>query len=183
MKKNKRTRRIFSRVLSRLAWAAFYRVNDENGHAYNEVLAAKRVIEECGGDNVKVDFYAREYHISFEMYRPGCECNRYYTVSASHGYVNDYHKTNHDHIEALIDLATYTLDYALRRDYHDYLTFQQRAGNVLYWALSQQENHDYWNNGDIHAIPYDVAIQLWRDLRERAWRVVDNAVAYKKVVL
>ena len=93
MKKNKKSR-IFSRVLDRLAWANFYRVNDENGNAYKVVLVAKRSLEECGCDNVKVAFYDREFHIDFEVYHAGHEYNRYYTVSASHGYVNGYHVTN-----------------------------------------------------------------------------------------
>ena len=182
MKKNKENRKL-SRVLSRLVWANFYHVNDENENAYKEVLAAKRCIEECGGDNVEVVFYDREYHITFEVYRTGHECNRYYTVSASHGYTNDYHNTNKSHVNHLIATAEVVRDCALRREYSDYLAFQQRAGNVLYWALDKEENHDYWYKGDIHDIPYDVSIRLWRDLRECVFHIIDEAVAHKKVVL
>lgn len=182
MKKNKNSR-IFSRVLSRLAWAAFYHVNDENENAYKEALAAKRCIEECGGDNVKVVFYDREYHISFEVYRTGHECNRYYTVSASHGYTNDYHNTNKSDVNHLIMWAELVRDYTLTCDFRDYEQFMVVAENVLYEALTPREYGNYWRNGKIGDIPYDVAIRLWRNLRGCLDDIVNEAVAYRKEVL
>lgn len=183
MKKNKRTHRMFSRVLSRLAWAAFYHVNDENENAYKEVLAAKRCIEECGGYNVKVAFYDREYHITFEANHTGQDCNRYYTASASHGYTNDYHNTNKSDINHLIMCAEFSRDCTLRRDFHDYQMFNEIAESVLYAVLTPGEFSDYCRNGEVSDIPYDVAIQLWRDLGECLGRIVNEAVAYRKEVL
>lgn len=183
MKKNKRSRRIFSRVLDRLAWANFYHVNDENGSAYKEVLAAKRSLEARGCENVKVDFYDREYHLYFEVYYPGHECYRYYIASAGHGYTNDYRNTNRVNFNQFLTKAEFARDVTLRRDYSDYQMFRQYADNALYWILTGDEYDDYRLNGDINAIPYDVSIRLWRDLRGRAWSVMDEAVAYKKVVL
>lgn len=183
MKKNKKNHRIFSRVLSYLAWATARRVRGEHGIEYREVTAAKRLIVEFGGEDVKPVFYDREWHIEFTVYRYSDRRNRYYTVSASHGYVNDYHRTNQEHIEALIDRAAYTLDYTLRRDYQDYQMFRQYGDNVLYWILTGDEYDDYTLNGDINAIPYDVSIRLWRDLRGCAGSVVNEAIAHKKVVI
>ena len=189
MKKNKKSR-IFRRVLHRLSWANVFRVRGEKYNAsvgiynaYKEVLAAKRSLEEIGCENVEVAFYEREWHIQFTLYRAGHDCNRYYTASASHGYVNDYHNTNRAHVNALIDRAAYTHDYTLRRDYEDYQMFRQYADNALYWILSADEYDDYRLSGNINAIPYDVSIQLWRDLRGCAGSVVDEAIAYKKVML
>ena len=70
MKKNKKSR-IFSRVLSHLAWATARRVRGDRGIEYREVTAAKRLIEDFGGEDVKPVFYDREWHIEFTVYRPG----------------------------------------------------------------------------------------------------------------
>lgn len=182
MKKNKKSR-VFSRVLSRLAWATFYHVCEENDKAYKEVLAAKKAVEDFGGENVKVAFYDREYHLQFTLYQYRERLNRYYTVSASHGYENDYHDTNKSHVNARIGTAEFVRYCTLRRDFRDYQSFQRYAGNVLFWGLSQNEKDDYWCNGDIHDIPYDVSIKLWRDLRESVLRIANEAVTYRKVVL
>lgn len=182
MKKNKNSR-MFSHVLSRLAWATFYHVNDEKENAYKEVLAAKRCIEDCGGEDVKVAFYGREYHLQFTTYRYRDGLNRYYTVSASHGYVNDYHRTNRDEMRNLIGKLEFVRDCTLRRDYSDYQMFRQYANNILFWILTRDEYDDYWRNGNINAIPYDASIRLWRDLRGCVGSVVNEAIAYKKVVL
>lgn len=182
MKKNKKSR-IFSRVLHRLTWANVYRVRGGNDNAYKEVLAAKRSLEEFGCENVKVAFYDREYHIQFTAYRRRDRRNRFYTVSASHGYVNDYHRSNQDEMRNIIGMAEFSRDCTLRRDFQDYQMFRQYADNALYWVLTADEYDDYRLSGNINAIPYDVAIRLWRGLRERAWSVVDEAIAYKKAVL
>ena len=182
MKKNKKSR-IFSRVLDRLAWANFYHVNDENGNAYKEVLVAKRSLEECGCENVKVDFYAREYRVYFEVYHPGHECNRYYIGTAGHGYVNRYHVTNWDNVNCLIERLEIAYSRALRLDFHDYQLFQQNADNVLWWILTTAEYVDFCKNGKIGDIPYDVSIRLWQDLRDCAESVVLEAITYRKVEL
>lgn len=182
MKKNKNSR-MFSRVLSRLAWADFYHVCDENDKAYKELLAAKKAINECGGEEIKVVFYEREYHILFTLYRYRDRLNRYYTVSASHGYENDYHNTNLDKMRDLIGRLEFEYSCTLRRDFHEYQMFRQYADSILFWILTRDEYDDYWLNGNINDIPYDVSIKLWRDLRECAGSVVNEAVAYRKVEL
>ena len=182
MKKNKKSR-IFSRVLHRLTWANVYRARGGNDNAYKEVLAAKRLLEGIGCENVKVAFYDREFHIGFEVYHAGRERNRYYTASASHGYSNDYHCTNKTHVNHLITSAEFVRECTLRRDYSDYQMFRQYVDNTLYWILTADEYDDYCLNGNINAIPYDVSIRLWRELRQCAESVVDEAIAYKKVVL
>lgn len=187
MEKNKKSR-IFRRVLHRLSWANVFRARGEKYNArvgiynaYKEVLAAKRSLEEIGCENVKVAFYAREWHIQFTHYNG--VANMYYTVSSSGGYANDYHNANKSYVNDRISTAEFELDYTLRRDYSDYQMFWQYADNILFWILTRDEYDDYRVSGNINAIPYDVAIRLWRDLRERAWSVVDEAIAYKKAVL
>lgn len=187
MEKNKKSR-IFRRVLHRLSWANVFRVRGEKYNAgvgiynaYKEVLAAKRSLEEIGCENVKVAFYEREWHIQFTLYNG--VANIYYTVSSSKGYTNDYHNSNKSNVNDRIAAAEFERDCALRRDYSDYQMFRQYADNALYWILSGDEYDDYRLSGDINAIPYDVSARLWRDLRERAWKVVDEAIASKKVVL
>lgn len=182
MKKNMKSR-VFSRVLSHLAWANMYHFCGENDKAYKDILAAKRYIEDYAGDAVKVVFYAGEYHIQFTVYRYRDGLNRYYTVSASHGYVNDYHRTNRDETRNRIGKAEFERDCALRRDYRDYQSLLKYVEEVLIWVLTPDEYESYWRNGNINDIPYDVAIQLWRDLGECLGRIVNEAVAYRKDVL
>lgn len=182
MKKNKE-RRVFSRVLAYLSWATARHLRGEHATAYREVTAAKRLIKECGFEDVKVAFYDREYHIQFTAYRYRDGLNRYYTVSASHGYVNEYHTTNRDEMRNRIGKAEFERDCTLRRGYSDYQMFWQYADNILFWALTRGEYEDYWLSGNINDIPYDVSIRLWRQLRECAGNVVNEAILYKKVVL
>lgn len=182
MKKNKE-HRVFSRVLSRLAWATFYHVCEENDKAYKEVLAAKRLIEDFGGEEVEVVFYDREYHILFTLYRYREHLNRYYTVSASHGYENDYHITNLDKMRKLISASEFARDCTLSRDYRDYQAFRQYANGVLMWALEPGEFAAYCSNGNIVDIPYDIATRLWRDLHSCTEKIANEAIAHKKVVL
>lgn len=183
MKKNKRTRRIFSRVLDRLTWANVYRIHGGNDSTYKAVLAAKRLLEECGFEDVKVMFYAHEYHIQFTVYRYRDGRRRYYTVSASHGYVNEYHRTNRQEMRKLINAAEISLDCTLRRDFYDYQFFLHVADDVLYWGLPGYEYRDYYNNGKIEDIPFDVAVNLSRKLRGCLGDIANEAVACKKVVL
>ena len=182
MEKNK-DRRVFSRVLTRLSWATFYRVCGENENAYKEVLAAKRYLEGLGYEDVKVAFYEGEYHLHFEIDHARQKRNRCYTVSAGHGYVNRYHVTNWENVKRFIERLEFEYSCALCRDFHDYQLFQQCADSVLFWVLTRSEYADFWDNGDIYDIPYDVSIRLWRDLRGSAIRVVDEAIANRKVVL
>lgn len=181
MKKNKS--RIFSRVLDHLAWANFYRVNDENGNAYKAVLAAKRWLEDCGFEAVKPVFYDREYHIQFSVYQYRNACNHYYTVSASHGYVNDYHRTNSDEMRNLIGKLEFERDCTLRRDYYDYQFFLEVADKVLYEGLAGYEYRDFSSNGNIKDIPFDVAVNLCRKLRGCLGDIANEAITHKKVVL
>lgn len=182
MKKNKRSR-IFRRVLSRLSWADFYRVNDESRNAYKEVLAAKRSLEECGCENVKVEFYNHVFHLHFELYHPGQECNRYYTVSGGYGYANRYRVTNWCNVNRLTEQLEQEYSRTLRHDFHDYCMFREVIGDVLFDGLTTSEYVDYCFNGGISSVPYDVAIKLWRDLRECLGCIVNESVAYKKVDL
>lgn len=182
MKKNNKSR-IFSRVLDHLSWANVYRYHSANNNAYKAVLVAKRWLEDCGFEGVKVAFYDREYHIQFSIYRYSDACNHYYTVSASHGYVNDYHRTNSDEMRNLIGRCEFERECTLRRDYSDYQMFQQYAENILFWILTRDEYDDYYWNGNINDIPYDVSIRLWRDLTQCAGSVVNEAIAYRKVVM
>lgn len=181
MKKNKRSRRVFSRVLDRLTWANVYRVRCANESAYKAVLAAKRWLEDCGFEDVKVAFYDHEYHIQFTAYPYWIGLNRYYTVSATHGYVNDYHRSNRYEIRNIIGMREFARDCTLSRDFHDYQLFQQYADSILFWALTHDEYVDYAHNGNLNDIPFDTAVRLWRELRECMERIVDEAVAYKGV--
>ena len=179
--KNKK-HRIFSRVLGHLAWADFYHACNENGNSYKEILAAKRCLEECGFENVKVDFYNGEYRLYFEVYHPVYECNRYYIVSAVDGYGNRYHVTNCGDVNRLIEQLEREYSRALSVDFHDYCMFNEVVGDVLFDGLTINEYVDYCKNGKIEDIPYDVAITLWRDLRTCLWGIVNEAVAQRKVV-
>ena len=182
MKKNKNSR-VFSRVLTYLYWANAYRACNENEYAYKEVLAAKRCLEELGCENVKVAFYDREYHLHFEIDHARQKRNRCYTVSTGHGYVNRYHVTNWTNVKHFIERLEFEYSCALCRDFHDYQLFQQYGESILFWVLTQDEYADYWYNGNIYDIPYDVSVRLWQDLRECAGSVVNEAVAYRREML
>lgn len=179
--KNKE-RRVFSRVLSRLAWANVYGIMGENARIYKAVLDAKRWLEGCGFEGVKLAFYEREYHLQFTVYRYRNGLNRYYTVSASHGYVNDYHRTNRDEMRNLIGMAEFSRDCTLSRDFHDYQAFLENAESVLFEVLTPSEFGSYCHNGEVSAIPYDVATRLWRELHSCSEKIANEAVAHSKVV-
>lgn len=182
MKKNKKSR-MFSRVLTRLSWAYYYRACDEKENAHKEVLAAKRCLEECGGKDIKVLFYDHEYHIHFALYDGRKRYNRYYTVAATLGYYNHYHVTNWLTVKSLVQALEFVQDCELKREFHDYQRFLQVAGSVLFWALDEEEYLHFSHNGSLDEIPYNVAVDLYRNIGAVAREVVDNAIAYKKVVL
>lgn len=182
MKKNKE-RRVFSRVLAYLSWATAHRLHGGQATAYREATAAKRELEEHGFEDVRVLFYDREYHLQFTVHWYRDALNRYYTISASHGCVNDYHRSNRYEILNLIGKLEFSHDCALSRDFHDYQMFNESVLSVLYMALTPGEFSDYCHNGEVSAIPYDDEIRLWRELHSCLENIVNEAVAHKKVML